>query len=394
VPNSVRLRAVASSIRELAPGVELPYIALEHVESAVGKFLPGFEPEVKLVGADVVFRRGDVLFGKLRPYLAKALALDFDGCASSEFLVLRPTASMETRYLYYLCLSRPFVTWAEATSVGTRMPRTDWEALSAFRFEIPSTDRQRAIADSLDRETSRTDAVLAALWRMRVLLKTRMDSERDRILAPGLTGVDRRTMLPPGWVLSPLMRLTDPSRPIVYGIVQAGPEVPEGVPYIKTGDVADLDPSRLSRTSEAIDASYQRARVKPGDIVIAMRASIGLPVVVPESLPTANLTQGTARVAPRPGLNGRWLYHVLRTAFVQTQCRNRAVGTTYLTLNIWDLRRVLIPTPPSDQQDKLTKHVEHLEAQTDIAMRLRERQEELLLERKQSLITAAVTGET
>jgi type I restriction enzyme S subunit len=189
------------------------------------------------------------------------------------------------------------------------------------------------------------------------------------------------------------MRLTDPLRPIVYGIVQAGPDIPDGVPYIKTGDVADLDPQRLSRTSKAIDATYRRARVGPGDIVIAMRASIGLPVVVPESLPTANLTQGTARVAPASGVHGPWLYQVLRTTLVQSQCRIRAVGTTYLTLNIWELRRVLIPTPPRAKQQALAFDVDHLEEQTDTAVCLRDRQEELLLERRQALITAAVTGQ-
>ncbi len=390
---TVRLRAAVSSVRELAPGVELPHVALEHVESGSGKLLPGFEPERKTADSEVVFRRGDVLFGKLRPYLAKVLAADFDGCASGEFLVLRSGPQIRTRYLYYLCLSRPFLEWAEASSVGTKMPRTDWDTVSGFRFPLPSVERQDEIVSFLDCETARIDRALATLRRTRQLLEQRLDGERDRILAPGLTALEGQAGLPAGWGLSPLMRLTDPMRPIVYGIVQAGPEIPDGVPYIKTGDVADLDPQRLSRTSYAIDAAYRRARVQPGDIVIAMRASIGLPVIVPESLPTANLTQGTARVAPAPGVVSGWLYQVLRTAFVQVQCRNRAVGTTYLTLNIWDLRRVLIPTPPQPEQRMLASEVRHLEEQTERAVRLRQRQEDLVLERRHALITAAVTGQ-
>jgi type I restriction enzyme S subunit len=193
---------------------------------------------------------------------------------------------------------------------------------------------------------------------------------------------------------TPLQHLTDPYRPIVYGIVQAGEGVPDGVPYIKTGDLTNFRPQLLSRTSKEIDRAYKRARVVPGDIVIAMRASIGLSVVIPPDLPVANLTQGTARVAPRQNINLRWLFHALRSRAVQEQCDVRAVGTTFRTLNIWDLRRIAVPTPPSfAAQEALADVLDVAESRLTALTAALETQSALLRERRQALITAAVSGQ-
>ncbi len=315
-------------------------------------------------------------------------------CTFAAYLVrFRLKTVFDPQFVYYFTKSAPFEQQIQLDATQATIANFNAQKLGNLQLPALPPAQQKAIANFLDRETDRIDRALATLRRTRQLLEKKLDGERDRILAPGLATPEGQARPPAGWRLSPLMRLTDPMRPIVYGIVQAGPEIPDGVPYIKTGDVADLDPERLSRTSDVIDAMYRRARVRPGDIVIAMRASVGLPVIVPTSLPTANLTQGTARVAPAPGVVSRWLYQALRTTFVQVQCRNRAVGTTYLTLNIWDLRRVLVPTPPQGEQRTLALEVEHLEEQTERAVRLRQRQEDLLLERRQALITAAVTGQ-
>jgi type I restriction enzyme S subunit len=357
-------------------------------------------PKRELESGYTRFREGDVLVPKITPTFEASRSvvardlLNQIGCGTTELHVLRPREGLDARFLFYVTQSNRFLQEGAGAMQGVAgQKRVPDSVIANYMIDLPPMKGQKRVLDFLDRETARIDTAIAALRRTRQLLEKRLQAERDRTLAPGITELDRHAELPSGWVQTPLMRLTDPLRPIVYGIVQAGPEVPDGVPYIKTGDVADLDPQRLSRTSDSIDATYRRARVRPGDIVIAMRASIGLPVVVPESLPAANLTQGTARVAPASGVNGRWLYQVLRTTYVQTQCHERGVGTTYLTLNIWDLRRLLIPTPPPGHQGSLASEVERLEEQTHTALGLRERQEDLLAERRQALITAAVTGQ-
>jgi type I restriction enzyme S subunit len=257
-----------------------------------------------------------------------------------------------------------------------------WDQLRALPLSTPPWAIQRRIADFLDSETARVDTLIANKRRMITLSTVRYESWRERVMV-----ADEDVI----W--TPLHHLTDPRRPIVYGIVQAGDEVPDGIPYIKTGDVASLRPDRLSRTSPEIDHAYRRARVRPGDIVIAMRASIGLPVVIPPELPIANLTQGTARVASRHDVDSSWLFHALKCRAVQEQCEVQAVGTTFKTLNIWDLRRIKIPTPSTARQRAVGRRIEQGEMQLDALIRRLNRQIELFGEHRQALITAAVTGE-
>ena len=152
---------------------KLPYVALEHVESRAGRPVDGFEQETRDADDAVRFGPGDVLFGKLRPYLVKVLNPDYEGCASGEFLVLRPLGDLHPRFLYYLCLSRPFTGWADATSYGVKMPRTTWDAVGSFELEVPSPSEQRAIAGFLDLETARVDRILSARRRLLDLLDAR-----------------------------------------------------------------------------------------------------------------------------------------------------------------------------------------------------------------------------
>jgi type I restriction enzyme S subunit len=314
------------------------------------------------------------------------------GIVSPDYLVIRPIIEeVDARFLAYLMKSAWFV--SEMTSrirgigsvdVGNvRTPRINEEDLGRISVQLAPRKSQGLIADYLDRETSRIDALIAARLRIAKLLNDRFTSEREALLV--INAIVR-------WI--PLHHLTDPARPIVYGIVQAGEEYPGGVPYIKTGDLSELDPATLSKTDPAIDQAYRRARVHPGDIVVAMRASIGAAVQVPPDLPTANLTQGTARVAPCRGVNGRWLLHAFRTLAVQEQCAVRAVGTTYMTLNIWDLRRVRIPTPVDlSLCEALAEEMDARVTKRDQVAGALELEMSLLRERRQAVITAAVLGE-
>jgi type I restriction enzyme, S subunit len=326
---------------------------------------------------------GDFVIG-LRSFQSGLGCSPLEGLVSPAYSVLRPSRrDMHIGYFRHLLKSDVLVSRLENIAQGIRQGRTiAVDDFNELRLPLPAITTQRAIADYLDRETARIDALIAAKRRMVELLEEQLASHRDHLL---VTDAQIR------WI--PLHHLTDPLRPIVYGIVQAGDEFPGGVPYIKTGDLPELDPLSLSRTSPQIDEAYRRARVFPGDIVVAMRASIGTAVHVPRTLSTANLTQGTARIASRKGVDGRWLLHAFHTRAVQEQCSVRAVGTTFKTLNIWDLRRIQIPTPDLASCAGLADQMDVLLAKHDRMAATLARQISLALERRQALITAAVTGQ-
>lgn len=296
------------------------------------------------------------------------------------YYIDRRHTGVDLRWLYYALMS----TDLRGASQDVGVPGLSRDtAYSLLGPEPPALDEQRRIADFLDTETARIDDLMFRRRRLLVLAQERLVAYRQTVLAQH-----------PEIRWTPLHHLTDPQRPIVYGIVQAGEEVPDGVPYIKTGDLAPLRPERLSRTSTEIDRAYRRARVHPGDIVIAMRASIGLAVVVPPDLPVANLTQGTARIAAGKIFSTEWLFQTLACQSVQEECQVRAVGTTFKTLNIWDLRRISIPVLPSHElRQRATNDVVREADRVERLASVMESQADCLLERRMALINAAVTAQ-
>jgi type I restriction enzyme, S subunit len=209
------------------------------------------------------------------------------------------------------------------------------------------------------------------------------------------SGIEWLGELPATWTASPLMRLVDSARPIMYGIVLPGPDFPGGVPIVKGGDVSPerLDHERLNRTDPEIEGRYVRSGLAGGDIVYAIRGSIGAAAVVPDALEGANLTQDTARVAPRTGVDVGWLMYALQSSPVFAQLEAGAVGATIRGINIFSLKRALLPVPPKEEQVVIRQHLDvQMHRLDELVASVREMTERFR-EYRSALITAAVTGQ-
>ena len=100
------------------------YIGLENISSYTGKYIPAeteYDP-----GLYDIYREGDVLFSKLRPYLAKALIADDNGFCTGELEVISDYLG-DKRFLFYYLLSDGFLKMVDASTYGTKMPRANWE---------------------------------------------------------------------------------------------------------------------------------------------------------------------------------------------------------------------------------------------------------------------------
>ena len=160
------------------------YLAMEHVESWTGKYSEA-DPDVVFDSQVKRFKAGDVLFGKLRPYLAKITRPNRTGVCVSEFLVLRPCAcAMSPGYLEYLMRSKSVIDVINASTFGTKMPRTDWQFISGMVQPLPPLAEQAAIAAYLDKETAAIDAAMARARREIELLS----EYRTRLIADVVTG--------------------------------------------------------------------------------------------------------------------------------------------------------------------------------------------------------------
>lgn len=162
--------------------------------------------------------------------------------------------------------------------------------------------------------------------------------------------------LPALWELAALSDLVPREKPIVYGIVQAGPEFPGGIPYIKSSNVgAKIDPASLSRTSPAIAHKYRRSVVRPGDIVFSLRGNIGQLSIVPDTLPEANLTQGTARISTNGRALNAFVAEALKSPNLQKRIDIVSKGSTFREISLEELRDLELPLPPLPEQRKIAE---------------------------------------
>ncbi len=302
-----------------------------------------------------------------------------------------PSDNTYTRYFGYQLSALTNV--LQANGQGTTFLELSSDKLSETRVTVPPLEVQRRVADFLDAETARIDKISGLLHDFESQVKHREQSVLGRILNAGVSCTAAE--LPVGWKWSRLMFLADPYRQIMYGIVLPGPNVADGVPIIKGGDVAAnrLSVEALSRTTYEIESRYERSRLRGGDLVIAIRGSVGEVAVVPDTLTGANLTQDAARIAASKGVDRGWLRLVLESPIVQDQIRSRITGATIKGINIWDLERVLVPTPPTRLQREHAQQAQEALALHEKLVEKRRRHVALLAERRQALITAAVTGE-
>jgi len=159
-----------------------PCIELEHFEQATGKII-GFISSLEQKSIKNVFYKGDVLFGKLRPYLRKYWLAEFDGVCSSEVWVLKPkTTDISNSYLFNLIQTNEFIQAANVSS-GSKMPRADWGYIINYPFSIiNSKNEQIAISELLstwDNAITKTQALIAQKeqrkkWLMQNLLTGKM----------------------------------------------------------------------------------------------------------------------------------------------------------------------------------------------------------------------------
>jgi type I restriction enzyme S subunit len=396
---TVRLKQTADLVTSCVASEARPFVALEHLESGTGRLAADVELPERMppeIGAASV-EPGDVLFGKLRPYLAKSWLADRPVFASTELLCLRPRAGVDSRWLAYLVASSPVVEWAVATSDGTKMPRTSWEKLAEYRIEIPPLARQRAIADYLDRETARIDALIEKKQRMLTLLEEKfLEAVRNQVTG-GISfddPLDIRSKdvinLRTGWAPVKL------GQDLSFGsgtTPRAGDERYYGghIPWIVTGDLSDdlLRAVTGSVTPDAL-AEFSALQVHPaGALIVAMYgATVGRLAV--SGFPAA-VNQACCVMHSGTRLRTWFVFYYLLSH--RPVLMERAVGAGQPNISQEILRSLRIPAPDLEVQDRIVAMLNDVHTRVDRLVSTIRTQIGLLQERRQALITAAVTGE-
>ena len=183
-----RLKTHVDNIIDLTtgPGDADISLALEHVDSWTGKYRDA-GPDVNFDSQVKRFWPDDVLFCKLRPYLAKVARPNRTGVCVGEFLVLRPSGEIMTPYyLEQLLRSKPIIAIINASTFGAKMPRADWQFIGSLAIPVPPLPEQTAIARYLDYADQGIRRYLNAKQKLVSLLEEDRQAVVSRVVTRGL----------------------------------------------------------------------------------------------------------------------------------------------------------------------------------------------------------------
>jgi len=290
-------------------------------------------------------------------------------------LIVRPSPSLSPQFVDRLLSSPGMIRTFERASLGTTMPNLNQEIVASVQIPLPPLDEQRRIAAILDHADD--------LRAKRRLIVTHLDDLVSSIFDDMFGNDD--------WPRLPLSDVVREGTIVTYGIVQAGDEFEGGIPYIRTGDIVGgtIAVDELRRTSPDIAAKFDRSMVRAGDIVMSIRATVGTTAIVPSELDGANLTQGTARIAPGGKTTRQYLLGFLRSDHAQRWIQAQVKGATFREITLGRLRQLPVPIPPLAIQQRYSERITQVQSLIATSKTLAAQNDELFA----SLQSRAFRGE-
>ena len=211
-----------------------PYLSLEHIQSGTNRIV-GTGKAAEVTSTKAVFKAGDVLYGKLRPYLNKVARPTFDGVCSTDILVFKENGTIDNAFLLYWLSQKEVVEYANHNMKGNSLPRVAFEDLAKLPISYPPIEEQRRIAAKLDDLLGRVAATRERLDRVPAILRR----FRQSVLAAAVSGrmseqdgVASGDDLPGGWQRVPLRALCRQVGDVDHRMPKAQST---GIPYISQG---------------------------------------------------------------------------------------------------------------------------------------------------------------
>ena len=337
--------------------------------------------------AQSICKKGDVLFSKLRPYLAKVLIAKYNSFCTGEFIVFS-SFNVDRRYLFYSILNPKFIENINSSTYGAKMPRANPQYIFGQQICLPPLDEQQRIAEFLDRECGKIDGLKADIQSQIDTLEQYKRSVITEAVTHGL----------------------NPSAPMKdSGIPWVG-KTPEywkvgrigGLYELRNQKVSDKDFMPLSVTMKGILPQLETAAktndgdnrklVRVGDFAINSRSDRRGSCGISDYDGSVSLINTILK--PRNRMNAKyynWLFHTPMFADEFYKWGHGIVDDLWTT-NWSEMKRISIPLPPLDEQQEIADYLDNKCAEIEQIIADKKSQIETLDGYKKSLIYEYVTG--
>ena len=366
----------------------LPYVGLEHIESHTGQFIGSTEP-VDVKSSTFKFSPEHLLYGRLRPYLNKVMAPDFEGHCSTEIFPIKPNPGLLREFLKYWFLRDETVIEIDATSTGARMPRANMNAVMGFEFILPPLPEQQRIVRILDEAfdgiaTAKANAE-KNLHNARELFESYLEAMFSQ------RGEE--------WVKKPLSDLCD----IKHGFAFKGEFFTDKGRYVvltpgnfyESGGYRDRGEKQKYYCGE-IPRDYVLTK---GDMLVAMTEQaaglLGSPIIVPESDKFLH-NQRLGLITNKPGVpwTNEFFFHVFNMKAVRKAIHDSASGVKVRHTSPTKIGEVVVAFPTSvSEQHRIVSTLTDLYEETQRLESIYQRRLVALEELKKSLLHQAFNGE-
>lgn len=403
--SALPLGAVASVRKDKSAAKQgVPCIELEHIEPETGRLLrwdsSGVQTSIK-----TAFKKGDVLFGKLRPYLRKYAVAPFDGICTTEILAIHPNdGSSDRRFLFHLMQGDGVFATVEALSYGTKMPRVSWSDLSGIVLGIPPLPEQQKIAAILTAVDDKLDIIARQIEGTQTLKRGLMQTLFSR--GVGTQDGDGRWVphtefkgselgeIPAGWLATTLGGVCN-------GALQTGPfgsqlhadeYQDEGVPVLMPKDLVNCraNLSTAARITVARAEELARHKVVAGDLLFSRRGDVARFALIDAESAGALCGTGCLKAKLSEAHSSEYIAHLLQVDVVRTWLEQNAVGQTMPNMNTGILASLPLVAPASkEEQEEIARILDSVDAKVRV---LSDKQSEFQ-QLKRGLMQKLLSGE-
>jgi len=367
-----QLDSLASLVNEkvtAAKDPSKPYVGLEHLPSG-GSSLLGTAESGQSTSTNNVFRRGDVLFGKLRPRLRKSIRVPFDGYCSTDILVLRPAADVDPSFAGFVLQSDAVFVEGIRTEEGTKMPRCSWSTLRKLRVFCPGPTQQKRIAEILstvDEAIERTEALIAKTQQTKAGLMhdlfTRGITPDGQLRPPREEAPHLYKKSPLGWIPKEwtphYMRdlYKEPIRDFgSFSSTNLITFLDEGIPFIKSEmiEAGKINWASVTYISPAIHVLLSKSHVRNGDILFSkIGSALGKAVVYNGDHGECNSNAAIAKISVDPKKACKHFVAYFLNHPATKQQFGKVIISLLPRINLGDISNLRLATPLIQEQEQI-----------------------------------------
>lgn len=358
VPNGWEKHPIGKLCKSIVPGRnkpkvfdgDIPWVTTPEI---LGKYIPSkiqknfiSQPVAKECGAKIV-PKGAVVIAAVGELGLTAVATE-EIILNQQLHAFVCPNNLDNEYLaYFLSTQKAYMDSVASKTTIPYMNKTNCESIPILLPPLPEQQKIAKILSTWDKAIATTEKLIATSQQQKKALMQQLLAGKKRLVNP-----ETGKVFEGGWKVHQLQDIC--CKTISYGIVQAGEDLPYGIPCVRVIDLSKkaMLSSEMIKTSEDIHNSYRKTILCENEIMMALRGEIGLVKKVTPELIGANITRGIARLAPRESVDCDFLLWVLRSNSVKNDLLRKSGGSALQEIALNSLRKVtvLIPTLPEQQK--------------------------------------------